>query len=74
MKVKVNIINMSCISMSEAVNVPSLIMMTSIVSKESLARDTHTQTDRQVSSKLKFAVAYNFAKKNKERKKPKTKQ
>ena len=47
MKVKVNIINMSCISMSEAVNVPSLIMMTSIVSKESLARDTHRHTDRQ---------------------------
>ena len=30
--------------MSEAVTVPSLMMMTSIVSKESLARDRHTDT------------------------------
>ena len=28
--------------MSEAVTVPSLMMMTSIVSEESFARDTHT--------------------------------
>ena len=44
MKVKVNVINTSCISMSEAVTVPSLMMMTSIVSKESFAWDTHTHT------------------------------
>ena len=55
MKVEVNIISTRCISMSEAATVPSLMMMTSIVSKESLARDTHTHTDRHVSSKLKFA-------------------
>ena len=30
--------------MSEAVSVPSLMMMTSTVSEESLARDTHTET------------------------------
>ena len=30
--------------MSEAVTVPSFIMITSIVSEESLARDTHTHT------------------------------
>ena len=42
MKVKVNIINMRCILMSEAVTMPSLMMMT--VSEESLARDTHTHT------------------------------
>ena len=46
MKVKVNIINMRCITMSEAVgyHITSL-MNTSIVFEESLARDTHT--DRQ---------------------------
>ena len=38
--------------MSEAVTVPSL-MITSIVSKESLVRDTHT--DRLGLSTLKFA-------------------
>ena len=31
--------------MSEAVTVPSLMMMNSIVFQESLARDTHTDTD-----------------------------
>ena len=44
MKVKLNIINMRCIIMSEEVTVPSLIMMTSPVFEESLARDTHTHT------------------------------
>ena len=46
---------------SEAVTMPSLMMMTSIVLEESLARDTHT--DRQThthtdsgSSRLKFAL------------------
>ena len=48
MKVKVNISNMSCCIMSEVVTMPSLMMMmTSTVSEESLARDTHTQIDRQ---------------------------
>ena len=42
MKVKVNIINTWCILMSEAVTVPSLMMMTSLVSEESLASDRHT--------------------------------
>ena len=44
MKVKVNIINMGCILMPEAVTVPSL--MTSKVSRELLARDTHTHRDK----------------------------
>ena len=39
MTVKVTVIS---ISMSEKVTVPSLMMMTLIVSEESLARDTHT--------------------------------
>ena len=45
MKVKVNIINMWCILMPEAVTEPSL-MMTSMVYEESLVRggDTHTHT------------------------------
>ena len=42
MKVKVNIINTGCILKSEAVIVPSLMMMTSTVSEESLERDRHT--------------------------------
>ena len=45
MKVKVNMINTYCITMSEAVTMLSLMMMTSIVSEELLARDA--QTDRQ---------------------------
>ena len=45
MEVKVNIINTWCILVSEAVTVPNLMMMTLIVSEESLARDTDTQTD-----------------------------
>ena len=40
MKVKVNIIHPWCITMSEALSMPSLMMTTSIVSEESLARDT----------------------------------
>ena len=44
-EIKVNIINTRCILISEAVTVPCLMMIASIVSEESLARDTHTQTD-----------------------------
>ena len=40
MKVKVNIMTMWCMLMPEAVTVPSLMMMTLIVSEESLAMDT----------------------------------
>ena len=40
--IKVNIINTGCITMSEVVIMPSLLMTTSIVSEESLARDAHT--------------------------------
>ena len=59
MKVNVNILNTWCILMSEAVAVPSLMMMTSMVSEESLAwdrqparqparqTDTHTHTHTQ---------------------------
>ena len=56
--------------MSEAVTVPSLMMMTSTVSEESLARDTHTDrhtphTDRQSRFYLKSCkVTYDFANKN----------
>ena len=42
MKVKINIINTRCMLMSEAVTMPSLTMMTSTGSEESLARDTHS--------------------------------
>ena len=41
MKVKVNIINVWCMLMSEAVTMP-ILTMTLILSEESLARDTHT--------------------------------
>ena len=51
-KVKVNIINTWCISMSEAVTVWRLMMMTSIASEDSIAFEGHTQTqtDRQTDS------------------------
>ena len=42
MKVKVNIMNMSYIPMPEAVTVPSVMMMTLIVSEDWLGRDRHT--------------------------------
>ena len=45
--------------MSELVTMPTLTMMTSMVSEESLARDTDTQTDY-----IKyFKVTYDFEKK-----------
>ena len=56
MMVKVTIINSRCVHMPEAVSVPSLMIMTLIVSEESLAGDTQTrqtfgqtfgQTDKQ---------------------------
>ena len=50
--------------MSGAVTVSSLMMMTLIVSEESLARDTHMHTDRLRLSTLK--VAYNFENKKRE--------
>ena len=46
--------------MSETVTVPSLMMMTLIVSEESLARDTDTHTHTQAQSGLIFKVAYDF--------------
>ena len=55
MKVKVNIISTLCILTSEEATVPSLMMMTLIVSHESLARHRQTvdrQTDRQTDNKL----------------------
>ena len=36
--------------MSESVTVPSLMMITSTVSEESLVRDTYTDTHRQTDS------------------------
>ena len=71
MQVTVNIINTRCTLMSQAITVPSLIIMTLIVSEESLARDRHT--DRQthihtntglVSIKI-FQVDYDFENKKK---------
>ena len=44
MKAKVNIINMWCISMSEAVTVPCLMMMTSWWFPRNRLRGTHIQT------------------------------
>ena len=44
MKVKINIISTRCILMSEAVTMPSSMMMTLIVSDESRAKGTHTNT------------------------------
>ena len=55
MKVKVNIINPWSILMSDAVTMPSLTMVTSTVSEESLAKDTHTQTQSRVYVKVCFA-------------------
>ena len=52
--------------MPEAVTVPSLTMMTSTVSKESLTRDTQIHTDtyaHDFGTTLKFAVAYDFVNK-----------
>ena len=46
MKVQVNIINTWCILMSEAVTLPSLMMMALIASEDLLARDRHTHTHR----------------------------
>ena len=43
MKVKVNIINTWCILVTEAVTMPSLTILASTLSEESLTRDTHTQ-------------------------------
>ena len=50
--------------MPDAVTVPSLVKMTSIASKESLARSTVTQTDRLGSSTLKFVVIYHCKQKS----------
>ena len=43
MNVIVTIINTSCITMSEAVTMPNLMMTTSTVSEESFARDRHLE-------------------------------
>ena len=45
MKVKVHIIDKWCILMSEAITLPSLMMMALIVSEESLVRDRHRHID-----------------------------
>ena len=60
MKVKVNMINTWCVTMSEARTMQSVMMMTSIVSEESLARDTHTQTGRhrQTDRQTDFGLVY----------------
>ena len=65
MEVKVNIICTWRMPMSEAVTVPSLTMMAATVSKDSLARDTHTQT-RVFYVKI-CKVAYDFANKHQDK-------
>ena len=67
MKVKVNI-STRCISMSESVIIPSMMMMTSIVCEESLPSDTHTHARaraRAVASSILnfFKVVSEFEKK-----------
>ena len=55
------------IPMSESVTEPRLMIMTSIVSEESLARDRHTDTQTKfglVYLKLFFKVAKDFVKTN----------
>ena len=53
---------------------PSLTMMTSTVSEESLERDTHTHTQRQGLTIVNFCtVAYDFANKKDREKKLKIK-
>ena len=44
--------------MTEAVTVPSLMMMTSTVSEESLVRDTHTYTHTYTHTGTDFCVVY----------------
>ena len=60
MKDKVNINNTRCILMSEAITVPSLMLMTVVVSEESLAGDRHTHTLTQTDIQNIFKVAYDF--------------
>ena len=52
MKVKVNIIKTWCSLMSEAVIVPSLTIVTVIVTEESLARDTYRHIATQTRSRF----------------------
>ena len=52
MKVKVSIINKRCITMSEAVTMPSLTMVTLTVSDKSLAKDRQTDTDTDTQSDM----------------------
>ena len=61
MKVRVNLINTWCIVMSAAVTVPNL-MMTLIISEESLVRDTHTHTHTQ---RIRTVIFLKFAFANK---------
>ena len=54
------IINPQCSTMSEAVTMPSLMMMTSRVSEESLARNTHTHARTRARVLNFFKVVSNF--------------
>ena len=60
MKVDVNIIYTSCILVSKAVSMPRLMVMTLLVSEESLARDTDTDTLPQTNRQLQtdFGLVY----------------
>ena len=73
MEVKVNIVNMRCILVTEAVSVSNVIAIAGLVSEIWLAterqtdrhRHIHTQTDTVSVSSVKLAkVAYDFANKN----------
>ena len=69
-QVKVMLIITWCIRMFEAVPVPSVMMMTSIIFEESLARDRQTHTDT-ASSMLTFFQSLKTLKKRKKKKRKK---
>ena len=60
MKVKVNIIYMSCILITEAVTVSNLIAIISLVSEIWLAMDRHTDRQTITSSSLNFSSHKDF--------------
>ena len=55
--------------MPEAVIMPSLMMMTSTVSEESFAMDTHTHTHTQIWSQFYLKICFANKKKKEEKKK-----
>ena len=62
--------NTCCIITSEAITVPSLMMMTFIVSEESL-EGSHTQTDTETDTETDFRLVYKSLKTKKTEKRRK---